>query len=127
MGPQLRLEDSPGHNRPGQARLPPRDFDQNRQKQSDSLFAHAAVLDVLGDLVVDGGGQRQVEEAVRVGSAGQRRDVSVEFAEGSLVVVLPTDVGVPLEERRQPLRLSLRRLRQTAFYFFLFYFIFFAL
>lgn len=72
------------------------------------------MLDVFGDLVVDGRGQRQVEEAVCVGSAGQRRDVSVEFAEGALVVVLPTDVGVPLEERRQPLRLCVCHLRQIA-------------
>lgn len=80
----------------------------------DSLFAHAAVLDVLGDLVVDRGGQRQVEEAVCFGAAGQRRDVSVEIAEGTLLVVLPADVRVPLEERRQPLRLGVRHLRQTA-------------
>lgn len=79
-----------------------------------SLFAHAAVLDVLGDLVVNGRGQRQVEEAVCVGSAGQRRDVSVEFAEGTLVVVLPTDVGVPLEECQQPLRLCVCHLGQIA-------------
>lgn len=72
------------------------------------------MLDVLGDLVVDGRGQRQVEEAVRVGSAGQRRDVSVELAEGALVVVLATDVGVPLEERRQPLRLRVCHLGQVA-------------
>lgn len=76
------------------------------------------MFDVLGDLVVDGGGQRQVEEAVCVRSAGQRRDVSVELAEGTLVIVLPTDVRVPLEERRQPLRLCVRHLRQNSSYFF---------
>lgn len=70
-----------------------------RKRHVYSLFAHAALLDVLGDLVVDGGGQRQVEETVCLGSTRQRHDVSVEFAEGTLVTILPTNVRVPAEER----------------------------
>lgn len=48
--------------------------------------------------MVDGGWQRQVEETVRLRSSGQRLDVSVEFGEGSLICIFPTDVRVPFEE-----------------------------
>lgn len=49
--------------------------------------------------MVDSGGQRQVEETVCLRSTRQRHDVSIEFAEGTLVTILPTNVRVPAEER----------------------------
>lgn len=56
------------------------------------------MLDVPGNVVVDGGWQRQVEETVRLGSSGQRQDVFVESGEGTLIGIFPTDVRVPAEE-----------------------------
>ena len=56
------------------------------------------VLYVLGDIVVDRGWQGQVEETVCLGSTGQRLDVFVEFGEGSLISIFPTDICVPAEE-----------------------------
>lgn len=56
------------------------------------------MLDVLGNVVVDGGWQRQVEETVCRGPSRQRQDVCVEFGEGALVSIFPTYVGVPAEE-----------------------------
>lgn len=56
------------------------------------------VLDVLGNIVVDGGRQGQIKETVCLGSSGQRQDVCVELGEGTLFCVFPTDVRVPLEE-----------------------------
>lgn len=62
------------------------------------------MLDVLRNAVVDGGRQRQVEETVGVRGPGQRHDVRVQLGEGALGVVIPTDVRVPAEEGRQPVR-----------------------
>lgn len=61
------------------------------------------MLDVLGNIVVDGGWQRQVEETVCLGSSGKRQDVLVEFGEGTLLSVFPADIRVPAEEGFQPL------------------------
>lgn len=68
------------------------------------------MLDVLGDIMVDGGWQRQVEEAVGIGAARQRLDVRVESGEGRLISVLPTDVRVSAEEGGQPLHFCIRHL-----------------
>lgn len=68
------------------------------------------VLDVLGNIVVDGGRQRQVEETVRLVSPGQRQDVCVEFGEGIFIGIFPTDVCVPAEEGRQPICLRILHL-----------------
>ena len=67
--------------------------------------------DVFGDVVVDTGGQSQVEEAVGLRAAGQSAQVCVQLAEGALIVILPTQVRVPAEERRETLRFSIHYLR----------------
>ena len=64
------------------------------------------VPDVLADVVVDAGRQRQVEEAVSVLSPRQRQQVGVKFGEGAPVCVLPAHVGVTAEERVQALHLG---------------------
>lgn len=68
------------------------------------------MLDVLGDVMVDSGRQRQVEETVGIGAARQRLDVCVESGEGSFISILPTDVCVSAEEGGQPLCFCVRHL-----------------
>ena len=77
------------------------------------LCAHTALLDVLGDVMVDGGRQRQVEETVCLGASGQGLDVCVEFGEGALFYIFPTDVRVSAEEGWQPVCVFICRLGQT--------------
>lgn len=70
------------------------------------------MLDVAGDVVVDRWWQSQVEEPVGLLASGQRQDVSVQFGEGALICILPTDVGVPAEEGRQTLCVCVLHLRE---------------
>ena len=66
-----------------------------------SLGAHTVVLDVLADVVVDGGRQGHVEEAIGVHAARQCLDVRVQLGEGVLFRVAPADVRVAAEELLQ--------------------------
>ena len=75
-----------------------------------ALGAHAERADVCADVVVDGGRERQVEEAVGVASPRQRGQMGVEPGEGACVVVATAQVGVSTEEGRQRLTLILRHL-----------------
>lgn len=70
------------------------------------------MLDVLGNVVVDGGGQRQVEETVCHRPSRQRQDVCVEFGEGAVLSIVPTYVGVPAKEGCQPVGVFICHLSQ---------------
>ena len=71
---------------------------QQRERERHSLPGYAVVPNVFGDVLVDTGGQRQVEEAVRLGAAGQSIQVRAEFQKGLGVTILPAQVGVPAEK-----------------------------
>lgn len=73
-----------------------------RDRNVYRLCAHAVVLNVLGNIVVDGGWQGQVEEPVSPRASWKRLNVCVEFGERIPIYVFPTDVRVPAEEGRQP-------------------------
>lgn len=89
--------------------------------------AHAGLADVLGDGLVDGGGQGQVEEAVGLGPLVEGVHVAVEACVGGRIVVLASHVGVAGKELLQPglllggglgnrdARLVLRALRLRAY------------
>lgn len=75
------------------------------------LGAHAVVLDVFSNTVVDGGRQCQVEQTVGIGRPRQRHDVCIELGEGALGCVIPADVRVPAEEGSQTVRFGFCHLR----------------
>ena len=50
-------------------------------------MAHAVGLDVLADMMVDAGGQRQVEEGVGLRSPRQGGQVGVETGEGAPIII----------------------------------------
>lgn len=54
--------------------------------------------DVCADVVVDGGGQSQVEESMGIGSRRQRRQVSAELGERVAIIITASKVGVLTEE-----------------------------
>lgn len=71
------------------------------------------MLNVLCNIVVDCRWQGEVEETVSLNSSRQRQDVCVEFGEGTLITIFPTDIRVPAEEGRQPLCFRISRLDQS--------------
>lgn len=82
----------------------------------NSLGCHAVVADVLGDVVVNAGRQRQVKEAVGLAAAGQRQQVLVQLGERGLLVILATHVRIPLEERLHALCFRLLHLVRVLVY-----------
>lgn len=76
------------------------------------LCAHAVLLDVLGDIVVDCRRQSQIKQPVSLWSSGQSQHVRIEFGERSVFCIFPADVRVSGEESRQPLCFHLCHLRQ---------------
>lgn len=66
-----------------------------------AYLAHAGLMDVLGDSLVDSGGQSQVEEAVGLRTVVERIQVAVEVLTGGHVILLASHVGVAGKELLQ--------------------------